>query len=91
MRPPAFPTPTKEYDPSYFNTLLRIITQYLLADAAEEGLGAHIDFSTIPTTGYGLAVGFVYNSAGFLKVVMTGDVFAASFGPLSRMGTATAA
>lgn len=38
MRPPALATPPTEYDQTYFNQLLRVLTQYFTQESNDENL-----------------------------------------------------
>ena len=67
--PPTFALPPDEYDPQYFNDMVRSLSQ-LVTQLQNPGelRGTKITLTDLPTSDTGLEVGALFNDNGTIKV-----------------------
>ena len=67
--PPTFALPPDEYDPQYFNDMVRSLSQ-LVTQLQNPGelRGTKITLTDLPTSDTGLEVGTLFNDNGTIKV-----------------------
>ena len=67
--PPTFALPPDEYDPQYFNDMVRSLSQ-LVTQLQNPGelRGTKITLTDLPTSDTGLEVGALFNDNGTMKV-----------------------
>ena len=67
--PPTFALPPDEYDPQYFNDMVRSLSQ-LLTQLQNPGelRATKITLTDLPTSDTGLEVGALFNDNGTIKV-----------------------
>ena len=67
--PPTFSLPPDEYDPQYFNDMVRSLRQ-LVTQLQNPGelRGTKITLTDLPTSDTGLEVGALFNDNGTIKV-----------------------
>ena len=67
--PPTFALPPDEYDPQYFNDMVRRLSQ-LVTQLQNPGelRGTKITLTDLPTSDTGLEVGALFNDNGTIKV-----------------------
>ena len=67
--PPTFALPPDEYDPQYFNDMVRSLSQ-LVTHLQNPGelRGTKITLTDLPTSDTGLEVGALFNDNGTIKV-----------------------
>ena len=67
--PPTFSVPPDEYDPQYFNDMVRSLSQ-LVTQLQNPGelRGTKITLTDLPTSDTGLEVGALFNDNGTIKV-----------------------
>ena len=67
--PPTFSLPPDEYDPQYFNDMVRSLSQ-LVTQLQNPGelRGTKITLTDLPTSDSGLEVGALFNDNGTIKV-----------------------
>ena len=68
--PPTFSLPPDEYDPQYFNDMVRSLSQ-LVTQLQNPGelRGTKITLTELPTSSEGLESGSLFNDNGTVKVV----------------------
>ena len=68
--PPTFALPPDEYDPQYFNDMVRSLSQ-LVTQLQNPGelRGTKITLTELPTSSEGLESGSLFNDNGTVKVV----------------------
>lgn len=84
----TIPRPTKDYDVTYMNHLVRELRQAF--DSANDPSllkGGELYLDNLPTLGAGLRVGYVFADSGVLKIVRENDVFADTFPITVSVGT----
>ena len=84
---PILPIAPDEYDPVYVNQLARTLD--LLIDEVRD---AQINFQGIPSSGSANTLengDFYIGEAGFLRVVVTTDIFSGSVNATGSVGTVT--
>ena len=67
--PPTFSLPPDEYDPEYFNDMVRSLSQ-LVTQLQNPGelRGTKITLTDLPTSDTGLEIGALFNDNGTIKV-----------------------
>lgn len=71
---PALPLAPNQYDPIYFNQLVKTLQLYFRR--VDQSLtGVSLVFAMVPDSGFGLPVGTVFSSAGVLRVVQLGEAY----------------
>ena len=86
--PVIIPRPTRDYDGSYMNNLVRALQQaFDTANNPSLLKGGELYLSNLPTLGAGLRVGYVFADSGVLKIVRENDVFADTFPITVSVGT----
>ena len=72
---PSLPLAPKDYDPEYFNQLVRALNTYFRqTDSTTPIVIDRLTLLALPTSPIGQRVGTVYNDAGYLKIVLAGTV-----------------
>ena len=90
FKAPALPIPSKEYDMVYFTQLIRSIAVYFNhIDSTASVTFDAITLTNLPTSGYNLRIGTVYQDNGVLKVVIAGIGYAGSVSATGSVGTVT--
>lgn len=71
---PALPLAPNQYDPVYFNQLVKTLQLYFRR--LDQSLsGVSLVFAMVPNSGFGLPVGAVFAFAGALRVVQLGEAY----------------
>jgi hypothetical protein len=90
FKAPALPIPTKEYDMVYFTQLIRSLAVYFNhIDSRASVTFDAITLTNLPTSGYNLRIGTVYQDNGVLKIVIAGIGYAGSVSATGSVGTVT--
>ena len=73
--PPSLPLAPSEYDPEYFNQVLRSLNVYLTQIGSTTPIVIDsLTLLALPTSALGQRVGTVYNDNGVLKIVLSNTV-----------------
>lgn len=68
--PPQFPLAPEEYDQTYFDDMVRSLTQLVVQlQNPGELRGTKITLTDLPTSASGLESGALYNDSGTVKIV----------------------
>lgn len=88
--PVVLPRPPDQYDTSYMNNFIKQL-QSALDDARSPSLlkGGELFLSNVPSRGWGLPAGSVFEDSGVLRVVRSFDVFADTNLTTAYVGTVT--
>jgi hypothetical protein len=73
--PPSLPLAPSEYDPEYFNQVLRSLNVYLTQIGSTTPIVIDsLTMLALPTSALGQRVGTVYNDGGVLKIVLANTI-----------------
>jgi len=73
--PPVLPLAPSDYNPEYFNQLIRALNVYLKqAGSTTPIVIDQLTLLALPTSPVGQRVGTVYNDGGFLKIVLANTI-----------------
>ena len=86
--PVIIPRPSRDWDHSYMNNLVRALQQAFDTTSNPSLLkGGELYLNNLPTLGAGLREGYVFADSGVLKIVRANDVFADTFPITVSVGT----
>ena len=72
---PSLPLAPRDYDPEYFNQLVRALNTYFRqTDSTTPIVIDRLTLLALPTSPLGQRVGTVYNDGGYLKIVLAGTI-----------------
>ena len=72
---PALPLAPNQYDPEYFNQLIRVLNTYFRQTGSTTPIVIdQLTLLALPTSPLGQRVGTVYNDGGYLKIVLAGTI-----------------
>lgn len=90
QKPPLLPTPPKEYDPEYFQSLLRILYLYFQQGANKGPLyGTDLTLTNLPGSGAGLPDGAIWRNGDNLSIVLPNRAYGPSMLISSGLGSVT--
>jgi hypothetical protein len=90
FKAPALPIPAENYDMVYFTQFIRSLAVYFNhIDSTTPVTFDSITLTNLPTSGYNLPIGAVYQDAGVLKIVIAGLEYAGSVSATGSVGTVT--
>jgi hypothetical protein len=76
--PPILPLAPSEYNPEYFNQLIRALNVYLKQVGSTTPIVIdQLTLLALPTSPVGLRPGTVWNDGGFLKIVLSNTILVA--------------
>lgn len=86
----VFPRPPKEYDQAYFERLINLLNhmEQRLHNLGDVGMDS-FHLRECPSEGGGLRAGDVFEDNGFLKIVLSNDIYVSSMSMTSYLGTIT--
>jgi len=86
--PPVLPLAPSDYNPEYFNQLIRALNVYLKQVGSTTPIVIdQLTLLALPTSPVGLRPGTVWNDGGFLKIVLSNTIQVTT-GSLSIVGKA---
>jgi hypothetical protein len=72
---PALPLAPNQYDPEYFNQLIRVLNTYFRQTGSTTPIVIDsLTLLALPTTAVGQRIGTVYNDGGYLKIVLANTI-----------------
>jgi hypothetical protein len=73
--PPVLPLAPSDYNPEYFNQLIRALNNYLKQVGSTTPIVIdQLTLLALPTSPVGLKPGTVWNDGGFLKIVLSNTI-----------------
>ena len=87
---PVFPSPPEGYERAYADDLVRTLNAFVQQVANSGALrGTTLVLTDLPTSGFQLATGSVFNDSGTLKIVLVNVGYSGSVSAASAIGTVT--
>jgi len=85
--PPALPLAPSEYNPEYFNQLIRALNVYLNQVGSTTPIVVdQLTLLALPTSPVGLRPGTVWNDGGILKIVLSNTILVPTATTLAIVG-----